>query len=214
MNPSSSRSNTLVLSVALLGATLTAWFWFRPNSETKPSSETAPGAAIPLSSAPAATASVTPSAVPDLSAGSAPQLLGESILSGYAGPGSTPENDLTLMGRLMDNFTLLVKDAADRPLSANEDWAAAFRGMNPARERFLPDQHVALNSQGQLVDRWNTPLFFHSLGNRRHEIRSAGPDRRLWTSDDLHRNSDGSFRKGTNVAGGDLLDIAGDRERR
>ena len=214
MNPPSTRSSTLVLSLALLGVALLMWLWIRPRSDADVARETETTSAVPASSTPIATASVTPSPAGDRTEGTAPPLPGESILRGYASPGSAPENDLTLMSRLMDNFTLLVKDAADRPLSANEDWAAAFRGVNPAHERFLPDQHVALNPQGQLVDRWNTPLFFHPLGNRRHEIRSAGPDRKLWTADDLHRNADGTFRKGTNLVGGELLDIAGDRERR
>jgi hypothetical protein len=123
-------------------------------------------------------------------------LLGEKLLRDYASPKTSPENDLKLLAHLMDNFSLLVKGAADRPLSANEDWAAAFRGRNPAHERFLPDAHAVLDAQGRLVDRWGTPLFFHALGGHRFELRSAGPDRRFWTADDLHRNSDGSFRRG------------------
>jgi len=133
-------------------------------------------------------------------------LIGETILRDYASPTTSPENDLTLLARLMDNFTLLVKSAAARPLSANEDWAAAFRGLNPAHERFLPDQHVALDSQGRLVDRWGTPVFFHALGNHQFELRSAGPDKKLWTDDDLHRNADGSFRHGATLNPASLLE--------
>ena len=135
-------------------------------------------------------------------------LLGETILRGYATTASTPENDLTLMAHLMDNFSLLVKSSANLPMSVNEDWAAAFRGLNPAHERFLPGQHAALNAQGQLVDRWQTPLFFHALGHRRFEIRSAGPDKKMWTDDDLHRNADGSFRRGTKLNPPSLMDNA------
>lgn len=126
-------------------------------------------------------------------------LLGETILRGYADTNLPPQNDLTLMSRLMENSLLLLKSAGNRPLSANEDWAALFRGQNAAHERFLPDNSVALNGQGQLVDRWGTPLFFHALGAGRYEIRSAGPDRKLWTEDDIHRNPDGGFRRGTNL---------------
>src|SRR5206468_2040302 len=126
-------------------------------------------------------------------------LLGEKILRDYAKANLPPENDLTLMAHLLDNFTLLVKSAASRPLSANEDWAAALRGQNPAHERFLPDHHIALSADGKLVDRWGTPLFFHALGGGRFEIRSAGPDQKLWTPDDLHRNADGSFRRGAEL---------------
>jgi len=123
-------------------------------------------------------------------------LIGETILRGYADTNLPPENDLTLMLRLMENSLLLLKAAANRPLSANEDWADMLRGRNGASEQFLPVTHVALNSSGQLVDRWGTPLFFHSLGSGRYELRSAGPDKKLWTTDDLHRNADGSFRRG------------------
>jgi hypothetical protein len=126
-------------------------------------------------------------------------LVGETILRGYADPNLSPENDLTLMSRLMENSLLLLKAAAHRPLSANEDWADLFRGKNGAREEFLRAPHVALNDQGQLIDRWQTPLFFHALGGGRYEIRSAGPDRTMWTTDDLQRNANGTFLRTTNA---------------
>jgi hypothetical protein len=126
-------------------------------------------------------------------------MLGETILRDYANTNLPPQNDLTLMSHLMENALVLLKSAATRPLSANEDWADLLRGKNSAHERFLPDQHIALNAKGQLIDRWGTPLFFHSLGGGRFEIRSAGPDRKLWTDDDIHRNSDGSFRRGPDL---------------
>ena len=126
-------------------------------------------------------------------------LLGETILRDYANTNLPPQNDLTLMSHLIDNSLLLLKSAANRPLSANEDWADFLRGKNSAHEQFLPDRHIALNTKGQLVDRWGTPLFFHAVGNGRFDIRSAGPDHKLWTDDDIHRNSDGTFRRGTNL---------------
>jgi hypothetical protein len=81
-----------------------------------------------------------------------------------------------------------------------------LRGRNPAQERFLPDQHSAFNTQGQLVDRWGTPLFFHALGSGQFEIRSAGPDRKFWTDDDIHRNADGSFHQGPELPSASLMD--------
>ncbi len=137
--------------------------------------------------------------------GPTPPLLGEVILRDYASPSTSPENDLTSLAHLMDNFTLLVKSAFDRPLSANEDWAAALRGLNPAHERFLPDTSIALDAQGRLVDRWGTPLFFHAIGNHQFELRSAGPDKKLWTADDIHRNANGSFRHGAELNPPSLL---------
>ncbi|HEX5221648.1 MAG TPA: hypothetical protein VFZ59_18940 [Verrucomicrobiae bacterium] len=135
-------------------------------------------------------------------------LLGDSILRDYGNTNQPPENDLTLMSRLMDNSLLLLKSAGNRPLSANEDWADLLRGKNFAQERFIPDTNVALNAQGQLIDRWGTPLFFHALGNGRYEIRSAGPDQKLWTDDDIHRNADGSFRRGADLNSSSLMETA------
>lgn len=138
-------------------------------------------------------------ATPSASPVTRTNFLGETILRGYAETNLPPENDLTLMARLMENSLLLLKAAANRPLSANEDWADLLRGKNAAQEEFLPAIHVALNDKGQLVDRWHTPLFFHALGGGRFELRSAGPDRKLWTADDIHRNADGSFRRGAQL---------------
>jgi len=103
---------------------------------------------------------------------------------------------------------LLLKSAGNRPLSANEDWADLLRGKNFARERFISDTNAALNARGQLIDRWGTPLFFHALGGGRCEIRSAGSDKTLWTVDDVHRNADGSFRRGAELNSTSLMETA------
>jgi hypothetical protein len=137
--------------------------------------------------------------LPTVSQGS--ETIGTAILRDYADPRQPAEHDLTLMAELIDNFTLLVKTAADRPLGANEDWAKAFRGMNPAQERFLPETSRAFNVKHQLVDRWGTPLFFHAAGRGQYQIRSAGPDHKLWTEDDIQRNPDGSFAYGPSLSG-------------
>ena len=195
---------------ALFLLLLAIGWWFAVSSESRRRSaaeEAAKSSTNLETVAPGvvATITATPSAAPP---GQPTPLLGETILRDYAKPSLPPENDLKLLSHLMDNFNLLVKSAADMPMSANEDWAAAFRGSNPAHERFLPDQHAALNAQGQLVDRWGTPLFFHALGDRRFELRSAGPDKKMWTADDIHRNADGSFRHGADLNPPSLLDAS------
>jgi hypothetical protein len=43
---------------------------------------------------------------------------------------------------------------------------------------------MKLNDKGELVDRWGTPYFFHQLSRDHMEIRSAGPDKVMWTQDD------------------------------
>jgi hypothetical protein len=122
--------------------------------------------------------------------------IGAEILKHYADPAAKPEEDLTWMSRALDNFSLLVKGDDPLPLGANEDIADALRGKNKARIRFLPDDSPVFDEQGRIIDRWGTPLYFHASARDRLEIRSAGPDRQMWTADDLHRRQDGTFLRG------------------
>jgi len=177
-----------VLLVLIFLLTQMRWKWSKPRTSLPATTETSVTNAV---------ATETPVATPQ-PATHPGEFLGTTILRGYADPNLPPENDLTLMSRLMENSLLLLKAAANRPLSANEDWADLFHGKNGAREEFLPTQHVALNDKGQLIDRWQTPLFFHALGGGRYEIRSAGPDKAMWSDDDLQRNANGTFLRGTN----------------
>jgi hypothetical protein len=176
----------LLLFTLALPFLLVVWF-LTTQMRWKFSAPIAPPASQVATATPPAAAILT--RVPDS------PLLGDTILREYGSTNQPPQNDLQLMSRLMENALLLLKSAGNRPLSANEDWAALFLGANAAKERFLAESHPALNAQRQLIDRWGTPLFFHSLGSGRIDIRSAGPDSILWTSDDIHRNSDGGFRR-------------------
>ncbi len=193
----------LVVAILILAAGLFILLRSSPPG-VNPSPQAAPSQ--PETLATNVTVATTPSPAASPPPGSTP-LPGETILRGYGDAHFPPENDLTLMSHLMDNSLLILKSAANRPLSANEDWADLFRGKNSAHERWLPDQSVALNAQGQLVDRWKTPLFFHALGGGRYEIRSAGPDGKLWTTDDIHRSADGRFRHGSELMSSDLLEV-------
>lgn len=176
-----------VLIVAVFLLTQMRWKWSKPAERTGSTPESVVSNAV-ANTLPAS------SAQPSVTN----EQLGLTILRGYADTNLPPENDLVLMSRLMENSLLLLKSAANRPLSANEDWADLLRGKNGAREEFLPAQHVALNDKGQLIDRWQTPLFFHALGGGRYEIRSAGQDKQMWTADDIQRNSNGTFLRTTN----------------
>jgi len=120
-------------------------------------------------------------------------LPGEAILQSYALPTTRPEDDLNALAHVFSNLTLLIKGDSPFPMGANEEFAAALRGKNRTRLRFMPDAHRAFNAQGQIVDRWDTPVFFHVTDHTRIDIRSAGPDGKMWTADDLHRRYDGQF---------------------
>lgn len=72
----------------------------------------------------------------------------------------------------------------ENPVGQNEDITATLLGANPQRLAFLPHGSAAI-ANGQLVDPWGTPYWFHPLSGQQMEIRSAGPDRELFTPDDV-----------------------------
>lgn len=127
------------------------------------------------------------------------KLPGEMILQAYASPGSRPQDDLHAVAHALENLALLVKGNDPFRLGANEEFADALKGRNKAQIRFLRDDHPAFNEKGQLVDRWKTPLYIHAASRDRLEIRSAGPDQKMWTEDDLQRQPDGQFLKGKDL---------------
>jgi hypothetical protein len=124
------------------------------------------------------------------------KLTGVSILQHYADPARSPEEDLTWMSRALENYALLVKGSQPLPLGSNAEIAEALRGRNKVQLRFLPDKHPAFNEAGEIIDRWKSPLFFHASSIDKIDIRSAGPDKTMWTADDLHRNYNGEFLRG------------------
>jgi hypothetical protein len=67
----------------------------------------------------------------------------------------------------------------------NATFVNALTGNNPGHLAFISRDHPAIDAQGRLLDRWGEPFFFHLLGREELEIRSAGPDRELYTPDDL-----------------------------
>jgi hypothetical protein len=72
------------------------------------------------------------------------------------------------------------------PVGTNPEITAALTGRNPKGINFLSGQPgIQIDADGALIDSWNTPYFFHQLSATQTEVRSAGPDRLMWTSDDI-----------------------------
>jgi hypothetical protein len=71
------------------------------------------------------------------------------------------------------------------PVGNNAEITAALTGRNQLRLALIPPDHPAINQGGELCDRWGTPFFFHTESATRMEVRSAGPDRKLWNEDDV-----------------------------
>lgn len=98
-------------------------------------------------------------------------------------PPNTPELAATL-----DKISLMFRDYrtvnGENPVGTNAEIMKALMGGNPRGATFGPPEGQLLNDQGELIDPWGTPYFFHQLDKDLMEIHSAGPDRTLGTSDD------------------------------
>ena len=73
----------------------------------------------------------------------------------------------------------------ENPVGTNAEIMKAVMGGNPKQAQLGPPEGQTLNANGEIVDQWGTPYFFHQLSSDLMEIRSAGPDKTLWTSDDI-----------------------------
>jgi hypothetical protein len=87
----------------------------------------------------------------------------------------------------LDKVTMSLRDyrtiMGENPVGTNAEIAAALNGGNRKHARLL-QEGLQMNGNGELIDRWGTPYFFHQLSKTNMEIRSAGPDLQMWTDDD------------------------------
>lgn len=111
--------------------------------------------------------------------------LSAQFMQGYGGGESPPIADITQVSEMLGSYFLLVKTKDSLPMGENREVAAALLGNNPYRTRLLNPDSPWLNEAGELVDRWKTPLYFHPIDSNRVGVRSAGPDKKMWTEDDL-----------------------------
>lgn len=88
-----------------------------------------------------------------------------------------------------ENVRLMLRDfrtvMGENPVGSNAEIMKAVMGGNPKQARLGPPLGQNLNGDGELVDRWGTAYFFHQMSGTEMEIRSAGADRKLFTSDDV-----------------------------
>jgi hypothetical protein len=89
----------------------------------------------------------------------------------------------------MDEVQFMLRDFRVRlggnPAGTNAEIMKELMGDNRAHARFVPSEGVKLNEHGELLDRWDSPYFFHQISMKEMELRSSGPDRQMWTADDI-----------------------------
>jgi hypothetical protein len=169
----------LLLVVAGLLIALYLWHWGRPVAS----------APAPIASSPTTGKLTTPSPIPVSPAGTRAGAPAD-VLEGFEGlqdldaPNSDVTADLRIVQAVLEAFRTSFP-AEGNPTGSNTEITAALAGANRLRLVLSPRGHPAINPDGELCDRWGTPYFFHSESRRRTTVRSAGPDRRMWTADDI-----------------------------
>jgi hypothetical protein len=93
---------------------------------------------------------------------------------------------LTVLENMRSAFHQYQARFGGNPVGTNPEITKALNGGNQQSVVFLdPEAGLRINDKGELIDNWGTPFFFHQLSRTVMEIRSAGPDRKMWTADDL-----------------------------
>ena len=98
--------------------------------------------------------------------------------------GKTPENEVQRIQGTVRKFRAAF---GENPVGSNPEITRTLAGKNRTGAKFLDAASVTLNDAGELLDSWGTPYFFHPVSGTIMEIRSAGPDRKLFTADDIVR---------------------------
>jgi type IV secretory pathway VirB10-like protein len=102
----------------------------------------------------------------------------------------TPE-ELQRVRDAVDNVELTLRDYAvaldGNPVGTNAEITAALRGDNAKQLKLDLPSGSTVNAAGELCDPWGTAWFFHQLSAKKMELRSAGPDRKIYTEDDFVR---------------------------
>lgn len=105
-------------------------------------------------------------------------------------PKLSPEN-VQKVNDAIDNLEFTLRDfgaaLGGNPVGNNAEITAALLGDNPKQVKFDLPGGSTLNAGGELCDPWGTPWFFHQLSSSKTELRSAGPDRAMYTDDDFVR---------------------------
>ncbi|MEM1223166.1 MAG: hypothetical protein AAGH40_10405 [Verrucomicrobiota bacterium] len=110
------------------------------------------------------------------------EYLPSTEISKRLGSGVSADSDLAILDRVFFYYRYAYRE---NPIGVeNIEFTEQLLGNNPKNIIFVSEEVAALKN-GELVDRWGTPYFFHPMASDSMEIRSAGPDSRLWTEDDF-----------------------------
>lgn len=194
------RSELALCTIPLVIIVITAWYLSHPDFSATSTNEpqgyalsvhALPGAASPTTGdvpsiqkpqvdpeRPALRPLAPPPSIADIRSPLADRLLADT---------NTGVQDVAIVYRLLEHYREAFGSfptAEDNPTIVN-----ALTGNNPRRLAFIEREHPAINVHGELIDRWKTPLFFHMESRDALDVRSAGPDREMFSPDDVRHQS-------------------------
>lgn len=166
--------------IGFLFLVLLAGFFLFQERSAEPDSESSPNSSAPIEE-------VKEDGPPVRFVG-----LNNPINEEYGHPDKGVANDLKVVTFLLHDCQLIIKDFDSYFLPENREIIAFLSGKNRDRLAWIAKDHQFVNEEGELVDRWGTPLFFHRESGFHFELRSAGPDRKHWTEDDISTKPQGT----------------------
>jgi hypothetical protein len=189
------KNRILAATILVLSVALVFYFWLYPVSqkklsleETKASQEAAVARALAnQDSNTVATINSNFARVQPTTEGAGSAA---AVANAPAGPASPLQFTNFEPATVLENVSRAVRQYGDmfggNPVGNNVEITAALAGANPKHINFLnAEAGMRVNENGEMVDPWGTPYFFHQLSGHEMEIRSAGEDRKMWTPDDL-----------------------------
>lgn len=165
----------IILGSLILAALLTWFFLPNPSAPNPTPPQPGPLTIQPLTNQPSFLSQLQ-DIREDRSAG---------VLANYHQSETTTARDLELVRFVLESFNTTLKHKGSIPMSENHEVMFLLFGNNPYKLRFLDPTLPYFNDKGEILDSWGTPLFFHFSSSTNPGLRSAGPDKKLWTADDI-----------------------------
>ncbi len=176
------RNSLIFGAVALAAIGLGIWLW--PGSGTTPIGKHGlawEGRAVASKALPDPASGRLASATPD-GRFYMPEVIAQARR--LNAPETDGEYDLGILQELFGTVARFSKNGVPEG-GNNAEITEQMLGHNKQHLAVLPDDLPCLDAGGQLLDRWGTPYFMHPVSAESIEVRSAGPDRKLWNEDDL-----------------------------
>ncbi|MEI6715484.1 MAG: hypothetical protein WCO60_17130 [Verrucomicrobiota bacterium] len=174
-------------AVALVSLTSGLIWWIGSKSSTSPDSQ----AASFQNSASPTTGTLSPT--PPFRSGAPPALLPSRVATPekpylawerFLAVDGSPEEDIASLNDILITYLQAARSPARPAIGFNEDLLKTLTDRSILGDAAIPKNHPAIRD-GRLIDRWGTPWQVHPISGDFIQLRSAGPDHRLYTDDDL-----------------------------